>query len=179
MSDIVCGCFGVSEQNTSSRLEFARLLFFTIDRLSSGASELGSGARANWERRRLKAFSHYTFALDDRQKSLSDSNPPTSTKKCWIKAVLRRGHWQIGLVSLSLSLILKSIQRSDCWRRVCSSLLNPEVSAGPVDKTAEQSPLSYQHKDFTVTFTNIPHSLSHWSSCIMCVHLYCWTMKSW
>ncbi|KAL1268988.1 hypothetical protein QQF64_031277 [Cirrhinus molitorella] len=40
-------------------------------------------------------------------------------------------------------------------RWVCSSLLNPEVSAGPVDKTAEQSPLSYLPKDFAVTFTNI------------------------
>lgn len=112
---------------------------------------------ANWARRRLKAFSHYTFALDDRQKSLSDSNPPTSTKKCWIKAVLRQGHWQTRL-GVSLSLIPESIQWSDCWRWVCSSLLNPEVSAGPVDKTAEQSPLSYLPKDFTVTFTNISTS---------------------
>lgn len=64
---------------------------------------------ANWARRRLKAFSHYTFALDDRQKSLSDSNPPTSTKKCWIKAVLRQGHWQTRLaVSLSLSSLNQS-----------------------------------------------------------------------
>lgn len=122
--------------------EFARLLFARrrltgcLWDLAAALDCLGRAIRAR--RRWLEAFSHYTFALDDRQKSLSDCNPPTWSKKCWIKA---DGALTDGASCLSLShpQINPLIW---CWD---GSAAHYWIQRS-VDKTAEQSPLSYLPK---------------------------------
>ncbi len=80
------------------------------------------------------------------EKACQIATLPHGAKSAELK---QTGHWQTGL-AVSLSLIPKSIHWSDAEMGLQLYWIQRSV-----DKTAEQSPLSYLTKDLAVTFTDI------------------------